>query len=254
MPRTFGLPQSRYCILQRYVEPGHWLPPASGVGQYHIPLDNRFNVAGGDWSQIMTAHMDIILESESTTADRAAVADVFTSAGLAANIRGAYIRESAGLDPWIIVISATTGTFLVSAAKAFGEEVGKDAWKGLKLLITALYQSRKNSRAPEGEVQFSDPNTRINVHLPAGLPDQAYRRLYEIEHLRAALSGNLVWKDDAQDWVDELQGCLICDYPGCASPADQSRVRQTKETTWERRGFCQEHAASADGGDPNAWK
>ena len=48
--------------------------------------------------------VEVILESESNDADRLAVAEVFESSGIWADVKGAYVRRSAGVLPWIIEI------------------------------------------------------------------------------------------------------------------------------------------------------
>ena len=48
--------------------------------------------------------IEVMLESEVADAERAAVAEVFESAGIKVDIQAAYIRRGVGLSPWIIEI------------------------------------------------------------------------------------------------------------------------------------------------------
>lgn len=132
------------------------------------------------------------------------MAEVFESAGIRAVVRGDLIRRSAGLAPWFIEITAawTIAKFLGAAAAGFADEAGRDGWKGLKRLITELYKARKASRAPQGGVTLKEEGG-IQVLLPPDLPDQAYRRLYEIEDLSAPL-----WDSQVGQRGAGLDGCI----------------------------------------------
>jgi hypothetical protein len=201
--------------------------------------------------------LEVILESEVPEVERAAVAEVFESAGIQADVKGAYIRRSADLLPWIIEITAaaTVARFTWAAVAGAGDEAGRDAWKALKRLITSLYEARRTSRAPQGGVNFRDSEAKVEIQLPPDLPDAAYRRLWEIENPVAPLSGILRWDNDLQDWTDVFTGQYRCFYPGsCAAPATQSRVRHPGPGVVLSRLLCDEHAAASDAGDPAVWE
>jgi hypothetical protein len=137
----------------------------------------------------MTQRLQVIVESESAEAERAAVADVFEVVGIPADVRGAYIRESAGdVLPWLIQIETTVkDLFGLGPAGAAGA-VGADGWTGIKDLVRHLYEARKGK---DGGVTLRDPETRTEIRLPPDLPDEAYQRLAEIEHPRSQQSGHL---------------------------------------------------------------
>ena len=67
-----------------------------------------------------------------------------------------------------------------AALAGAGDEAGRDGWKGLKRLITGLYEARRASRAPQGGVTLKDSEPRVEIQLPPDLPDEAYRRLWEM--------------------------------------------------------------------------
>jgi len=96
---------------------------------------------------------------------------------------------------------------LWAAVDGAGAEAGRDAWRGLKRLITDLYETRRSSQAPQGEVSIEDAETKVKIALPPNLPDQAYRILIEIGNPSAPLSGMLRWDNDAQDWVGGQYRC-----------------------------------------------
>jgi hypothetical protein len=197
--------------------------------------------------------IEVSLEAEATAADRAAVAGVFESADIQADVRADYIRRSIDLLPWLIVISVVTARFLWAAVGGAGDEAGRDAWKGLKGLITGLYEARRSSQAPEGGVSIRDEEARVEIQFPPGLPDLAYIRIIQIETPSAPLSGILRWNEDGQDWVDVFAGQYRCFYPGCSADATQNRVRSPAPGAMESRLLCDAHAAAADEGDPQVW-
>jgi hypothetical protein len=192
----------------------------------------------------------VILESESTEAERTAVGKIFEDSGIRATVEGAYIRESAEVLPWLIQIEANLrqmfGYLLAGATGAAGAE----GWTRLKDLVIRLYEARKGT---PGDVTLKDPESRTEIPLPRGLPDEAYERLAEIENPRAPHSGILRWDRERQRWIDPLAGLLRCRYPSCGLAATEGRVRQLSATAMERREFCDTHAAAADLGDERAW-
>jgi len=197
----------------------------------------------------------VMLESEVTDSERAAVAKVFESAGIKSDIQAAYIRRGVGLFPWIIEITVVVagGRFMWAALSGAGDEAGRDGWKGLKRLIAGLYEARRASRAPPGGVVLKESESRVETQLPPDLPDEAYRRLWEIENLAALLSGILKWDNDLREWVDVFTGQYRCFHPGCTGLATQSRVRHPEPNVMQSRLLCDQHAAASDAGDLSAW-
>ena len=57
-----------------------------------------------------------------------------------------------------------------------GDEAGRDAWKGLKWLIIALYEAHRFSESPQGGVSINDPEARVEIQFPPGLPN--HRRIF----------------------------------------------------------------------------
>jgi hypothetical protein len=197
--------------------------------------------------------VEVSLEAEASAADREAVVRVFESADIQADVRADYIRRSADLLPWLIVIGVVAARFLWTALGGAGDEAGRDAWRGLKSLVTGLYEARRSSESPQGGVSIRDSETSVEIQLPPGLPDQAYIRIIQIEFPNAPLSGILRWDDNAQDWTDVFAGQYRCFYPGCSADATQSRVRNPAPGAMESRLLCDLHAAAADIGDPKVW-
>ena len=97
--------------------------------------------------------VEVSLEAEASAADRAAVAGVFESVGIRADVQATYIRRSADLLPWLIVIAVAV-RFLWAAVGGAGDEAGRDAWKGLKWLVAGLYEARRSSQSPQGGVSI----------------------------------------------------------------------------------------------------
>jgi len=203
----------------------------------------------------MTDRLDVILESECTDADIASVTEVFETAGIPAEIRGAYVRESYRLLPWVVIIGGgyAAWTFIKAALQAAGDEAGRDGWRALMRLVADLREARKGSRAPEGTVSIRTYDPPLEIPLQPDLPEMAYRQLLEIEAPQAPLSGILMWDGEAGVWRDAWARTSRCDYPDCHEWATQGRVNRPTATTAVRREFCDAHAKAADAADPRAW-
>jgi hypothetical protein len=126
-------------------------------------------------STLIGMTVEVILESEMTDVERAAVAEVFESAGIQTDVQGIYIRRSADLLPWIIqiTVAAAAGRFMWAAVAGAGDEAGRDGWKGLKMLITGLYEARRASRAPQGGVTLRDSGSKVEIQLPPDLRERS---------------------------------------------------------------------------------
>jgi hypothetical protein len=98
--------------------------------------------------------VEVSLEAEASAADREAVVRVFESADIQADVRADYIRRSADLLPWLIVIGVVAARFLWAALGGAGDEAGRDTWRGLKSLVTGLYEARRSSESPQGGVSI----------------------------------------------------------------------------------------------------
>jgi hypothetical protein len=204
----------------------------------------------------MAGCVDVILESECSAADVAAVRAVFEAAGIPTDVSGGYARRSAGELPWLIVITISvwaSRAFLKAALEGAGDEAGKQGWHALMRLVRALYEARSSSRSPEGAVSIRTSEPPLEIQLPPSLPEAAYRRLWQVETPRAQLSGILMWDDVTQDWVDALARRMRCDYPNCVEQAAHERTLQVSEVQTAHRRFCSDHVVASDAGDPWAW-
>ena len=204
----------------------------------------------------MDERADVLLESECSDADLAAVAEVFADVGIPAEVAGAYVRRSAAELPWLVIIGVgawATGTFLKAALQGAGDEAGRAGWRALMRLVKALYEARAGSRVSEGTVSIQAEEPRVEISLPPDLPDLAYQQLWETESPDAPLSGILMWDNETQAWINALARKLRCAYPGCQDAATEGRTRRLTESRTERRDFCDLHASAADSGDPQAW-
>ncbi len=180
--------------------------------------------------------------SSATQAERQAVTAAFETAGVPA-----YLTSSGALSPmpWLIDIWAPLAAFLTAVSASAGAEAGKDAWKALKHLVKRLYDARDSSPPPQaGGVTLRDPDLDVEIPLPPDLPDQAYRRLYEIVSLDAPLSRTLKWDNKLRAWTDTPGSCR---YFGCPARATQPRIRPGPELAERYPSVhCDIHATPAD--------
>jgi hypothetical protein len=141
------------------------------------------SAAGQETAGQVTGCLDVMLETECTDADIAAVSEVFESAGIPVGVSAVYARRSAGLLPWVIIIGGgmLPWVFLKAALQGAGDEAGRDGWRALMRLVTALYEARKDSRASEGTVTI-EPSEVREILLPRDLPEEAYRQLWKSQN------------------------------------------------------------------------
>jgi hypothetical protein len=71
-------------------------------------------------------------------------------------------------------------------AAAFVAEAGRDAWKGLKYLVTQVFELRRRPDRPEGSIRVDEAD-RI-VILDDRIPDEGLRQLTEVARRPAATS------------------------------------------------------------------
>jgi hypothetical protein len=208
----------------------------------------------------MTEKVHVILKRQYQAADKAAVAEVFASVGIPADVEGQpkSLHEVGSLnlpfDPWLIEIGKSARYLGAAVAGGLISAPGADAWMALKRMVGRLYEARGR----RGNVVLKDPDTNLEIRLEPDLPDEAYQRLLEIESPQAPIWGILWWDRQRRQWVDmpwhPLPSLAVrCRYPGCTKLATEHRVRQLSPTTVKHRDFCEPHAAATDLGDDHAW-
>src|SRR5262249_38159296 len=80
--------------------------------------------AGGRDGADMTDRIKVILESEGTDADLAAVVEIFGSAGIPAEVKCVYARESAEALPWLMEIQRGLKYLAVALAGVVRQQHG----------------------------------------------------------------------------------------------------------------------------------
>src|SRR5690348_16003245 len=106
--------------------------------------------------------LEVMLETECTDADIAAVTEVFETAGIQADISPVLARRSADLLPWVLVLGgiSVAWTFVKAAVQGAGDEAGREGWRALMRLVKALYEARKDSRSSQGMVSIETSEVR----------------------------------------------------------------------------------------------
>ena len=140
--------------------------------------------------------IDILLDSDASDSEVAAVMDVAREEGIESSVQANYFRKSLGELPWVIFLSVQVGVFFSAFLKAAGQEAGRDAYLGIRRLVSRLYNARRNSN---GSVVLLDDNTRTHITLNADLPEEAYKQLAQIdpEQLKG---GYWTWDFDQKKW------------------------------------------------------
>jgi hypothetical protein len=147
----------------------------------------------------VTEKTHVLLDVDASREEVQTVEHVLRSAGFDADVRPGWEKPPRVGNGafWMIlfVLSAPVQAFL---AGFFGA-AGADAWKDVKRFVAELRAARAPSRAPDGWVEFDDPEgTKLMV---ADLPDEAYRALLELDW-DDHRGGMLMWDDDTSKWFD----------------------------------------------------
>lgn len=140
----------------------------------------------------------VSLEEGATRAEVDAVSDAFAEAGLTAEVTASYARRGAGVLPWVIHTTLDgAASFMIGKAAELG-------WGKFKMLCRSLWEARKRSSLPPGEVVFDfSEDPRVYVIIPANLPDKAYVELFTKPLPNPDDgSGCIVWDDERQKWSD----------------------------------------------------
>lgn len=129
-----------------------------------------------------------------------ALNDLFRKDGFEVQSKGGIVELSAvEYAPWIVAI--TVGGGLVNFLRAFtsklGELAAEDAWPALKELVQRITAAR-GGRA-NGSIEIHDSLCRSTIHVRLDLPDEAYRRLFELDW--SNVRGGIGWNEAVGDWT-----------------------------------------------------
>jgi hypothetical protein len=142
--------------------------------------------------------LDITVETGTPQPEMDAVAAIFQSVGLRANVREGYIRLSADLDlPWVVMLMAPLTWVALQFAGGVATKAGADAWdayrrggwRGLRRFIDEVV----HARGREGTITVRDP-TGPDVRLHAAIPDEALSELADLDW-EAMSDGYLSWEE-----------------------------------------------------------
>ena len=154
-------------------------------------------------SDIDETRVDVLMDGEASPDEVTAVEEVFKEEGIGASVRATYFRKSLDELPWVIFISGVAFVlildFLRAAAQGAGREAGRDAYQGLRRLVSRLYAARQNK---PGSVIYKDTETRTIIVLQEDLPQEAYRLLTEMGPDKLN-GGNWIWDFDQNRWIDQ---------------------------------------------------
>ena len=126
-------------------------------------------------------------------------------AALAAELRGAGLefedpeaepQRFTGVEETLFVVVVVVPT-LKGFFMGLGQEAGRDAYKGLKRLVSRLRSIAR--REHDGVVVVQDQQSRARADLTPELDDAAYRALFELD-FDALKDGRLTWNAAAQRW------------------------------------------------------
>ena len=140
--------------------------------------------------------IDILLDSDASASEMASVVDVAREEGIHGSVEATLSSRSSGEIPWSIFLLAPVGVFFYKFFAAVGEEAGKDAYQGIRRLISRLFGARHNSN---GSVVLLDDSTKTHIILSADLPEEAYKQLSQ-KGLAQLKGGYWTWDSNLEEW------------------------------------------------------
>ena len=150
-------------------------------------------------SDINELVIDVTLEMEAPPKEVVAVEEVLREEGIRGKVRATYMRLSMGELPWAIILLAPLFWFISAFFVGAGQEAGRDAWKGLRKLVSRLYAARRNKH---GRITIRTTDTHTIIALQDDLPDEAYKRLVQMSPDRLN-GGNWIWDFKQKRWVNQ---------------------------------------------------
>ncbi len=136
----------------------------------------------------------ITVLGEASDDELAAMAGELRSAGLEVKELEAEPERFTGVEETVFAI------VVVTSMKGFFDELGKDAYRGLKAHLSRLRATARG--AENATVVLQDQLSNARADLTAGLDDPAYAALVELD-FDALEPGVLTWDTAAQRWIQD---------------------------------------------------
>jgi hypothetical protein len=137
------------------------------------------------------------VEAGASNAEQREVGEAFRSIGFEPGDIGVYERRSLGDHPWLIMASGSLAIFL----KAFLEQGGHNAADALSDFTKRIFQARRSSPKPKGQLVFIDEDSGLWITIPTELPAEACRKLMELDLSQAGDQYQaLVYNAETGEW------------------------------------------------------
>jgi hypothetical protein len=143
----------------------------------------------------------VLLDRYATPEEIEEVRAVFERAGARAMVKPVWERPPRTGNGAFWIVLVLLGVAFKSFADGFFGKLGGDAADALREFVGELREARRrSSRAPDGWVEFDDPDD-TKVMFASGLPDEAYRALLELDWPEHR-GGMLMWDEESREWYD----------------------------------------------------
>jgi hypothetical protein len=143
---------------------------------------------------------DVYLDDKASPAELAGIRETFRKHGFDVEPEANYMRKSADVLPWVVVVVLLTpiGSFF----RAFGERAGQDAYDAVQAWVREVWEARAASEASEGSLAVEDSDG-THLILSTNIPPEALAALSEIDW--AAQQGRyLTWDEVGRVWRDPV--------------------------------------------------
>lgn len=148
----------------------------------------------------MTA--EVFLDGNVADADTGSLLNVFSTAGITAQVRTVPPRRDAVTLGWFVLAVLPLQAFL----SAIGAKTAEDSYAKLRAAIRRLTGHHEAGEPPVGQplpLVLQDSSTGLQIILEPGLPADAYRQLTALDLTRFRI-GPLHYDQQQHRWRSEL--------------------------------------------------
>ena len=143
----------------------------------------------------MSKTIEVTIEAEAPDSEVEALQDLFDRAGIRVTVEPHLLRASVTKLPWAMILRADIAVLSLAFLKAFGDEAGRETWRGLKTFVTRVYELRRRPDRRDGQIRVDEKERTIV--LTDDIPDEGFRELLEGE---TPAGSYLVWDKVERRW------------------------------------------------------
>lgn len=123
---------------------------------------------------------NVLLDAEVPADQERLLVDVFDQLGVTAHTRVVPTRRGVAELNWLVLVSLPLQAFLAGVGAKFAD----DAYRGFKALTSRLAYGGRPAPGDQRPMVLRDDATGLELVLEPDLPDEGYRRLFDLDLTR----------------------------------------------------------------------